>query len=87
MKRKKPAQASGSGSFDKPEIGQIEELLRFMSEHNLEEFEYARGDLRIRLKKPSTHVVAATAPAPAGRLLCLRQWPRTAGMLHKPGRQ
>ena len=24
-----------------------------MSEHNLEEFEYSRGDLRIRLKKPS----------------------------------
>jgi acetyl-CoA carboxylase biotin carboxyl carrier protein len=69
MKRKKPAQASGSGSFDKPEIGQIEELLRFMSEHNLEEFEYARGDLRIRLKKPSTHVVAAAAPAPAAEII------------------
>ena len=27
-----------------------------MSEHNLEELEYSRGDLRIRLKKPSTGV-------------------------------
>ena len=27
-----------------------------MSEHNLEEFEYSRGDLRIRLKKPSAAV-------------------------------
>jgi acetyl-CoA carboxylase biotin carboxyl carrier protein len=27
-----------------------------MSEHNLEEFEYSRGDLRIRLKKPSAGV-------------------------------
>jgi acetyl-CoA carboxylase biotin carboxyl carrier protein len=27
-----------------------------MSEHNLEEFEYSRGDLRIRLKKPSPSV-------------------------------
>ena len=28
-----------------------------MTEHNLEEFEYSRGDLRIRLKKPSPSVV------------------------------
>ncbi len=28
-----------------------------MTEHNLEEFEYSRGDLRIRLRKPSTGVV------------------------------
>ena len=27
-----------------------------MSEHNLEEFEYSRGDLKIRLKKPSVGV-------------------------------
>ena len=27
-----------------------------MTEHNLEEFEYSRGDLRIRLKKPSAGV-------------------------------
>lgn len=27
--------------------------MRFMSEHNLEEFEYSRGDLKIRLRKPS----------------------------------
>jgi len=30
-----------------------------MSEHNLEEFEYSRGDLRIRLKKPGTTTVLA----------------------------
>jgi len=35
-------------------------LLRFMNEHNLEEFEYSRGDLKIRLRKPS----AILAPAP-----------------------
>jgi len=40
-------------------------LLRFMSEHNLEEFEYSRGDLRIRLRKPSANVmIAAPRPAP-----------------------
>ena len=59
MKSKKPSKASGSPSFASPEIGQIEQLLRFMSEHNLEEFEYSRGDLRIRLKKPSANYVLA----------------------------
>ena len=33
------------------DLGQLERLLAFMSEHGLEEFEYAHGDLRIRLKK------------------------------------
>jgi acetyl-CoA carboxylase biotin carboxyl carrier protein len=61
MKRKKPSKAVESASFANPEIGQIEQLLRFMSEHNLEEFEYSRGDLRIRLKKPG---VASVVPAP-----------------------
>jgi acetyl-CoA carboxylase biotin carboxyl carrier protein len=54
--------------MERPEIGQIEELLRFMSEHNLEEFEYSRGDLRIRFRKPSANVVVApvaAAPPPA----------------------
>jgi len=68
MKRKKPSKASSSPSFANPEIGQIEELLRFMSEHNLEEFEYSRGDLKIRLKKPSTNVVL-TAPRPAAEII------------------
>lgn len=53
MKPKKPAKPNGSPSIPSPDIQQIEELLQKMSEHNLEEFEYSRGDLRIRLKKPS----------------------------------
>jgi acetyl-CoA carboxylase biotin carboxyl carrier protein len=68
MKRKKPSKASGSPSFANPEIGQIEQLLRFMSEHNLEEFEYSRGDLRIRLKKPSANMVFA-APRPSAEII------------------
>src|SRR5271169_2155719 len=59
MKRKKPSKATGSPSFASPEIQQIEQLLQFMTEHNLEEFEYSRGDLRIRLRKPSAGVVLA----------------------------
>jgi len=68
MKQKKPTKASGSSSFANPEIGQIEQLLRFMSEHNLEEFEYSRGDLRIRLKKPGANPVVAV-PRPAAEII------------------
>ena len=53
MKRKQPSKPAESPSIASPEVQQIEQLLRFMAEHNLEEFEYSRGDLRIRLKKPS----------------------------------
>jgi acetyl-CoA carboxylase biotin carboxyl carrier protein len=65
MKRKKSqeAKASGSASFANPEMAQIEQLLRFMNEHNLEEFEYSRGDVRIRLKKPGSNVVALQRPS------------------------
>jgi acetyl-CoA carboxylase biotin carboxyl carrier protein len=63
MKSKKPApKAKGSPSFASPEVEQIEQLLHFMTEHNLEEFEYSRGDLRIRLRKPAQGVFV-----PAGR--------------------
>ena len=64
MKRKKATKESKSSSFATPDLGQIERLLQFMSEHHLEEFEYSRGDLRIRLKKPGSNaVVAAQRPA------------------------
>ena len=59
MKRKKPRKPSPS--FANPEIQQIEQLFQFMTEHNLEEFEYSRGDLKIRLRKPSAGV-AVSAP-------------------------
>jgi acetyl-CoA carboxylase biotin carboxyl carrier protein len=68
MKRKKPSKTTGSRSFANLEIGQIEQFLRFMSEHNLEEFEYSRGDLRIWLKKPGTTTVVA-APRPAAEII------------------
>jgi acetyl-CoA carboxylase biotin carboxyl carrier protein len=47
---KKP---NDSSSFEVPglDLAQLERLLAFMSRHGLEEFEYAHGDLRIRLKK------------------------------------
>jgi acetyl-CoA carboxylase biotin carboxyl carrier protein len=60
MKRKQPSKSQESSSITSPEVQQIEELLRLMSEHNLEEFEYESGELRIRLKKPSAS--AAVVP-------------------------
>ena len=57
MKPKKAKQTSPT--FANPEIQQIQQLLQFMSEHNLEEFEYSRGDLRIRLRKQSVGTVVA----------------------------
>jgi acetyl-CoA carboxylase biotin carboxyl carrier protein len=65
MKRKKTSSKATPKSGSKPaaesfagtEIEYIEQLLQFMTDHNLEEFEYSRGELRIRLRKPSTGVV------------------------------
>jgi acetyl-CoA carboxylase biotin carboxyl carrier protein len=65
MKRKKASKSSGSGSSAGPDIEQIEKLLKKMSEHNLEEFEYSRGELRIRLKKPSVGALLAAPRAAA----------------------
>jgi acetyl-CoA carboxylase biotin carboxyl carrier protein len=55
MKSKKPSNPSTNAKFAETEIQHIEHLLNFMTTHNLEEFEYSRGDLKIRLKKPSAN--------------------------------
>jgi len=68
MKQKKLKKASASPSSLNPELAQIEELLRFMSEHNLEEFEYSRGDLRIRLRKPASSA-ASIQPRPPAEII------------------
>jgi|SRR5215475_12530731 len=60
MMRKKPSKSPSNEQSSTPELEQIEQILRTMAEHNLEEFEYSRGDLRIRVKKPSANVVYAT---------------------------
>lgn len=62
MKRKKPSKSAAPKQAGTPELEQIEQILRTMSEHNLEEFEYSRGDLRIRIKKPSGNIVYAAPP-------------------------
>jgi acetyl-CoA carboxylase biotin carboxyl carrier protein len=69
MKRKEPSKPTASATFANSEIQHIEQLLALMSEHNLEEFEYTQGDLRIRLKKPSTAPVIATRAMPAPEII------------------
>jgi acetyl-CoA carboxylase biotin carboxyl carrier protein len=51
MKGSKKQSAGSEISVPGVDLAQLERLLSFMSEHGLEEFEYAHGDLRIRLKK------------------------------------
>jgi acetyl-CoA carboxylase biotin carboxyl carrier protein len=63
MKRKTRVMSSGGGSSVGPDIDQIEKLLKIMTEHNLEEFEYSHGGLRIRLKKPSSGAVLTATRA------------------------
>ena len=61
MKSKQPPKSSPT--FADPEVQRIEQLLEFMTKHNLEEFEYSRGDLHIRLRKPATGMVLAAPRA------------------------
>ena len=61
MKRKQPTKSSPT--FANPEMQQIEQLFQFMTEHNLEEFEYSRGELHIRLRKPSSGLVLSASRA------------------------
>src|ERR1700687_465634 len=61
MKGSKKQSPSAELSVPGIDLGQLERLLTFMSEHGLEEFEYAHGDLRIRLKK----AIATPSAAPS----------------------
>ena len=69
MKGSKKQPAGTEISVPGVDLGQLERLLSFMTEHGLEEFEYAHGDLRIRLKKaipqPSAAPVLALPVAQA----------------------
>jgi acetyl-CoA carboxylase biotin carboxyl carrier protein len=62
MKRKPSSKSNTGSTIGASELEQIEQLLAYMSEHNLEEFEFENGEVRIRLKKPSAAPVYAAAP-------------------------
>jgi acetyl-CoA carboxylase biotin carboxyl carrier protein len=62
MKRKPSSKSNTGSTIGASELEQIEQLLSYMSEHNLEEFEFENGSVRIRLKKPSAAPVYAAPP-------------------------
>jgi acetyl-CoA carboxylase biotin carboxyl carrier protein len=91
MKGSKKQPAGSDISVPGVDLGQLERLLSFMSEHGLEEFEYAHGDLRIRLKKaipqsgaaPVLALPVAQAAAPQGILA--QATPATTQTISQPG--
>ena len=67
MAKKSSSEPShNTGGVDLPEL---EKVLEFMQKHGLEEFEYERGGLRIRLKKPSSGLPAGYRAMPAPEMV------------------
>lgn len=56
MAKKNLKQPSKSGGNSGVDLQEVERLLDFMEKHGLEEFEYERAGVRIRLRKPSAPV-------------------------------
>jgi acetyl-CoA carboxylase biotin carboxyl carrier protein len=63
-KKQNPGQGGGIRGVD---LAEVERLLAFMGKHDLEEFEYERAGVHIRLKKasarPSAHQSISTVPS------------------------
>jgi acetyl-CoA carboxylase biotin carboxyl carrier protein len=76
MKGSKKQPETSALSVPGVDLNQLERLLSFMTEHGLEEFEYAHGDLRIRLKK--------AYPAPAVGSSQVLPAPQAAGAAALP---
>jgi acetyl-CoA carboxylase biotin carboxyl carrier protein len=67
MAPKKTPQANNSG-LPGLDLAEIERLLAFMNKHGLEEFEFARGNFRIALKRAGAGgTVSAASRKSAGR--------------------
>jgi acetyl-CoA carboxylase biotin carboxyl carrier protein len=58
MAKKSNPEASQAGSPRGVDFVEVERLLAFMEKHGLEEFEYERDGVRVRLKKPSIYTPA-----------------------------
>lgn len=69
MKKPKKEKSGTGSSFEGPDLRQVEALLRVMRENNLEEFEYSRGDVRIRLRKPASGALAGMARSAAPEII------------------
>jgi acetyl-CoA carboxylase biotin carboxyl carrier protein len=55
MAKKSNPQSGAEGHPKGVDLREVEQLLAFMEKHGLEEFEYERDGVRVRLKKPSIH--------------------------------
>jgi acetyl-CoA carboxylase biotin carboxyl carrier protein len=55
MAKKSNPQSSSEASPKGVDLREVEQLLAFMEKHGLEEFEYERDGVRVRLKKSSVH--------------------------------
>jgi len=69
MATKPKTQPKSAGSSPGVDLVEIERLLGFMDKHALEEFEYERDGLRIRLKKASAHPQGAMRVFPAPEIV------------------
>jgi acetyl-CoA carboxylase biotin carboxyl carrier protein len=64
MAKKTKTASSSSPANHGVDLREVEQLLDFMQEHGLEEFEYERNGLHIRLRKPSSAPAAYARPLP-----------------------
>jgi acetyl-CoA carboxylase biotin carboxyl carrier protein len=55
MPKKSNPQSAQEGHPRGVDLAEVEQLLAFMEKHGLEEFEYERDGVRVRLKKPSSY--------------------------------
>jgi acetyl-CoA carboxylase biotin carboxyl carrier protein len=66
---KAKSKSGGGADVGGVDLTDVERLLAFMDKHGLEEFEYARGGVHIRLKKPGIATVSiprvTMAPEPS----------------------
>ena len=62
MAKKSNSESQPGSRANGVDLPEVERVLEFMQKHGLEEFEYEREGFRIRLKKPSSPLVATYAP-------------------------
>lgn len=62
-----PAASSALIQSSRVDLAEIERVLSFMTSHGLEELEYRRGDLHVRLRRQAPAGGVHSAPAPVAR--------------------
>jgi acetyl-CoA carboxylase biotin carboxyl carrier protein len=63
MAKKKNGSALVKLSASRVDLAELERIIGFMADHGLEELEYQRGDLHVRLRKPGAVATSATVAA------------------------